>query len=381
MSKIKIAHVITRLDRGGAPQVVEDIFNGLDRNIFECKLIYGNTLNPSEASQKLINSSRDLICVNSLIREINLLNDFAAFIELFSIFKKERFDIVHTHTAKAGFLGRLAAKLAGVRIIVHQPHGHNFYGYFNPLLSWVAVCLEKALALITDRIIVFTKLEREDFVNHGICAANKIAVVHSGIDLLKFKLSNNKKESKLALGIDSEDFVVGVISRLDEIKGVEFFVKAAKQVCEKIKNVTFVIVGDGSLREELEEAVKTTDLIENVIFLGWKEDIISVLQALDLCVLTSLNESVGRALLEAQSMGIPVVATRVGGIPEVVLENKTGILVRPKDSVALKEAIIELLENSQKRVAFSMAAKEFVGDKFSKENMLKEILSVYKDIL
>ncbi|MCX5783387.1 MAG: glycosyltransferase family 4 protein, partial [Elusimicrobia bacterium] len=337
--KIKIAEVITRLDRGGAPEIVEAIFNSLKSFVCERKLITGYTACPDTGAKKLFQDASDIIYIPELKREINLINDLLALIKLYLIFRREKFTIVHTHTAKAGVLGRVAAYLAGVPCIIHQPHGHNFYGYFGILGSKMAIILERFLAGLTDKIIVLTELEKEDFLRLKVCQIEKITVVCNGIVLNKYRLENiDKIAVKRLCGIQPEDNSVGFIGRLEPIKGIEYFISAAKIIAAEIPQVKFLIIGEGELRNNLELRVRRLGLAKKFIFTGWREDIPEILAILDICVLPSLNESLGMILLQAQAAGVPIVATNVGGIPEIVMDGKTAILVPPQDAAKLAAA-------------------------------------------
>ena len=182
MKKIKIAHVITRMDWGGSPDIVRILCQNLPKDIYEPWLITGETKHPSKKTEDFFKQCKDrIICIPALRRDIEPLNDLTTFFKLYVLFLKHRFDIVHTHTAKAGFLGRIAAKLAGVRKVVHTPHGHNFYGYFNPLASKIVVVLEKFADYFTDKIIALTELEKRDLIDYGVSNKEKIVVVKSGL--------------------------------------------------------------------------------------------------------------------------------------------------------------------------------------------------------
>ena len=380
--KIKIAQVITRLDQGGAPEIVGAIFNSLKDPVYERKLITGQTVCPDKEAKKILQNLNESIYIPELKREINPISDLIALAKLFLIFRREKFTIVHTHTAKAGVLARIAAHLAGVPCIIHQPHGHNFYGYFGVWGSKMALILEKFLATLTDRIIVLTESEKKDFLRLKVCCFEKISVVGNGIELNKYCLENvNKGEIKKILGIAGEDKVVGFIGRLEPIKGIEYLITAAKIIVTQISEIKFIITGEGALRKKLESEVKNLGLAKNFIFTGWKEDISPILAILDLCVLPSLNESWGLILLQAQKAGVPIVATTVGGIPEVVLDGKTGILVPPKDSRRFAEAIIYLLKDNPKRLAMAKAAKEWVDTRFSIQEMLGKIHGIYNEFM
>lgn len=383
MDKIKIAEVITRLDRGGAPDIIRIIISHLNPLDYEVKLLSGKTKALSFKTNQLVNNlGPRAVFIPQLRREINPIADTTALFKLYSLFKKEKFNIVHTHTAKAGTLGRMAAKLAGVPIVIHTPHGNNFYGYFGPMMSKTVVIIEKFLSLFTDKIIVLTELEKNDLIKFKIIPSEKIVVINTGLELdlyrhLKVDVMRKKEE----LGIKEDVNLVGMIGRLEAVKGPQYFIQAAKIVADKIPKVKFLIVGDGALKNKIENEGKKLNIFNKCIFTGWREDIPEILSILDILVLPSLNEAVGRILIEAAACATSVVATKVGGVPEIVKDKETGILVPPQNASSLAKAIISLLEDKEKRLKMGLAAKEGIGDKFNASKMAENISGLYMELM
>ena len=380
--KIKIAQVITRLDWSGAPDIVEIICGRLDPAIYDVILIHGLTLHPSAKTESFLKRFGGKIkVIPYLKRDVSLFEDLTALIRLYLIFRSEKFDIVHTHTAKAGFIGRIAARLAGTPAVIHTPHGHDFYGYFGSLGSRFVIILERIAAFFADKIAVLTSIEKMDMLNYHICAAGKIEVIKSGINFPGFeKLGVDivKKKSEFRIGPD--DYVVGMVGRLESIKGFEYFIDSAKIVLNSIPNTKFLIVGGGSLRSSLEERSRRLGIEDSIIFTGWREDVPQIISMLDVLVLASLNEAVGRVLLEAGFAGIPAVATAVGGIPEIVKDGETGILVPPRDPERMAGAVIGLLKDKEKRFAMGRAAKEWIKSNFNEGKMVNDIDNIYKEL-
>lgn len=379
--KIKIAQVITRLDWSGAPDIVEIICSRLDPSVYDITLIYGPTAWPTGKTKEFLErfQGRSII-VPSLKRDINLIDDVASLLRLYIIFSREKFDIVHTHTAKAGFIGRIAAKLAGARLVVHMPHGHDFYGYFGSVGSRFVVILERIAALFADKITVLTETEKRDMLKYHICDSGKIEVVKSGIDFSAFEKKDvDIIKKKDEFNIEPGDIVVGTISRLESIKGLEYFIDSAKMVLGVIPKAKFLIVGEGSLRSSLEDRANRMGIGNRVIFTGWREDVPEIMMILDVLVLTSLNEAVGRVLIEAGMTGKPVIATAVGGVPDIVRNGETGILVSPMDSKGIGRAIIELLNDENKRQTMGRAAREWVKNNFDAKKMTDGLDSIYKE--
>lgn len=381
--KIKIAEVITRLDQGGSPEVVLALLRGLDHERYAVTLISGLTMNMADNLSENIKDKRiKFIYLPSLVRNINPVLDAIAFFKLYGIFKRERFGIVHTHTSKAGALGRLAAKLAGTPVVIYNTHGHVFYGYFNQFFNKLIMYIEKFLANFSDAIITLSKKEKDDFVSLKIAKPDKLRVIYNGIDLDKFAntqvdIKKNKKELDLPLDCP----VVGLISRLEPVKDPLGFIEAAKIICSAIPNSCFLIVGDGFLRSKVEERARQLGIKEKVIFTGFREDIPEILKTLDLVVLCSLNEGLGISLIEAQAAGIPVIATQVGGIPEVVIDGETGILVLPGKPEALAKAVIGLLQDRPRLLRMGRSAQAWVRSRFSIASMLREYSDLYEKLI
>ncbi|MCM8780892.1 MAG: glycosyltransferase family 4 protein [Candidatus Omnitrophica bacterium] len=386
MKRIKIAEVITRLDWGGSPDILRILCQNLATQDYELTLISGLTRFPSLRTKDFLNKFKgNVIFINQLIRNINPIYDLIAFLRLLFLFRRQRFDIVHTHTAKAGVLGRLAAYLAGVPVIIHMPPGHNFYGYFSGVFIWGIVMIERLLSRITDKIITLTELEKMDFIRFKVASKDKIAVIYQGLELEKYADSSvdsvDKDTLKKEFNIAKDEKVVGFVGRLEPIKGIGYLIEAAHFVLEKLPQTKFIITGEGSLHRDLERKIIQGNLRDKILLTGWREDIREILSILDVLVLPSLNEAVGMILIEAQAQGLAPVATRVGGIPEVVQDGKTGILVRPKDAQALAEAIEMLLEDKERRIQMGRQARQWIKERFNVENMVRSISDLYQNLV
>jgi glycosyltransferase involved in cell wall biosynthesis len=380
MTKIKVLHIITRLDKGGSAQNTLFTVIKLNKERF-CAMLMSGLIRDKEILDLLSKEKIDYICIPALIRKISIIKDIMAFFRIYSFIKKIGFDIVHTHTSKAGIIGRWAAKLAGVRIIVHTPHGHIFYGYFGWLKTKLFIFLEKITASITDRIITLTQRGKEEHVKYEIAKENKFVPIYSGIqikDFTGFKIDKIKKKQDLNVSLDVP--VIGTVTRLDPVKGNKYFVDSLIEVTKVFPALKVFIIGEGSESKELKQHVKLLGLCENIIFIGLCPDIRGILSILDIMVLSSLNEGMGRSLLEAQALGIPVITTKVGGIPEIVKDKVTGILVPPGDSKAMAEAIINLLKDKSLREKMGEEAKKWVDERFSIDTMVEKITDLYEKL-
>ena len=383
MIKLKVAQIVTRMDWAGPPDIIRTFCESLDRDRYDIRLITGPTKNPSCSTVKFLEEFRDnVITIPWLIRDVNPVFDILALVSLCRIMARERFDIIHTHTSKAGALGRLAAYLCGSRRTVHMSHGHIFYGYFSPLSSGLVVLIERFLSALTAKFTVFSESEKSDLMKFAVSAPDKVTVVTSGFDLgFKNTGAGNGREKKRQLGFGDSQRMVGMVSRLEPVKGAEYFVSMACKIAETDTGVSFIIVGEGSLRGKLENMVKERGLGGRIMFTGWRDDVLDIISFLDILVQPSLNEAVGRVLIEAQGLGVPVVAAHVGGIPEVVRHGVTGLLVPPGNADELTAATLSLLRNDDMRSEMSARAKEWVDDKFSAKKMVAEIDSVYREVM
>jgi len=377
--RLKIAQVITRMDKGGSSDIVRDLIGRLNGD-YEIKLIYGPTQDPSQKTKDFLNTHRrDTIFLPVLRREINFFYDILAIFMLWRIFQRERFDVVHTHTSKAGFLARLAAKFAGVKLIVYMPHGHVFYGYFGEIKTRLIVNAERFAAHCCDRILVFTNLEKNDFERLKIAPGEKIKVIAPGIDFNELNKFNKSMriETRQALKINDNEIAIGFVSRLEAVKGVEIFLGSALIIAGKNPDVRFVVCGDGALKARVLDAQNA--LGNRLIFLGWRSDNLNIINALDILIQPSLNEAVGRNIIEAQVLSVAVVATKVGGIPEIITDGYTGLLCAP-DASEVANAAQRLIDDSRLRIALVENGRTNALRRFDFARMADGIEEIYRSV-
>jgi glycosyltransferase involved in cell wall biosynthesis len=321
------------------------------------------------------------IPIPDLIRQINPINDFKALCSLVRLIKQKRPDIVHTHSSKAGVLGRLAAKLAGVPKIVHTPHGHVFYGHFHPTAARIFLWIERLLTLITDRMVALTEGEKNDYINLSVCSSHKLLKIHSGVDLKPFfKINGNTSQKKRSLGIDGEGSVIGFVGWLLPIKGPMYLLKAMADVWQSHPDTSLVFVGKGNLYQSLKDEVVKMNAKGRVTFLGWRSDIEEIMPIFDIFVLPSLNEGMGRVIVEAMAAGKPIVASRVGGIPDLVQHNENGILVPPADVPALAQSVNQLLDDPETAERLGSQGNSFCR-RLSLTAMVEKIDQMYSDLI
>jgi len=384
-----VLHLITRMDGGGSARNTFLTAIGHDRKQFRVGLIHGRPVPLTAEEAAVMKADLKLLSqagvrvfeVPALVREVRPILDARATVALWRLLCRERPALVHTHTSKAGVVGRLAAWLARVPVVIHTPHGHIFYGYYGAAASALIRLVERLLAKITDRIVTLTDRGAEEHVRFHIAGMEKFVTIHSGIDLAHFRsVQVDPAVKRKELGLPPDGAIVGTVGRLVPIKGLEWLLKAAPQVLAQFPQACFVIIGDGPLLGELRQMTSKLGIALRVVFLGAREDVPECLAALDLFVLPSLNEGMGRVLLEAMAVGCPVVATRVGGIPDIVADGTTGLLVPPRDDRGLAEAILTLLRDRSRRAAYCEAARRYVDGRFDIETMVHNIERLYDEV-
>ncbi|MFH1613039.1 MAG: glycosyltransferase family 4 protein [bacterium] len=381
--KIKVLQLITRLNVGGPSIHVILLTKDLNKERFESFLISGQE-DLSEGNMLDLLEEKEIkpIIISEIGREINWHDDFISLWKLWKYIKKIKPDIIHTHMAKIGTLGRISGILAGVPIIIHTFHGHTFHSYFSPLKNQLFIFIEKILAFFTTKIIAITKSQKDEILKHGIGNPKKIVMIPLGFDLEKF-LNCDKEKGKFRqeLNFNENDFLIGIIARLVPIKGHSYFLKAASIIAKKYPQAKFLIIGDGKLRPSLEKLAQELGIISQTFFLGFKKDMDKIYADLDLVVISSLNEGSPVSIIEAMAAAKAIVSTNVGGVPDLIKNNETGVLVPSKNPDALAQEIIALLENPDKRKKMGILAKENATYQFSKENLIKNTENLYNELV
>jgi len=377
---VRILHVITRLDRGGSATNTLLTVAGLPPP-FQQSLVFGKTREFPKLYLEL-QGKVEMVEIPELVRNPSPVKDVVAFVKLYRLIKKGRFDLVHTHTSKAGILGRVAARLAGVPRIVHTPHGHIFTGYAGRVLTRFFILLERWAATFTDRIIGLTDREIQDHLTRKIGRPEQFVSIPSGVDLTRFERIERSEAFavKASLGLPPSAFLIGSVGRLEPIKGHRHLLQAFQALAPRFPNLYLAFAGEGELLPELRSSAQRQGLADRVLFLGWRDDIPTLLQTFDLFVFPSLNEGMGRALVEAMAVGLPIVASRVGGIPEVLDEGKAGLLVEAGRASALAQGIEKLLLDPERRIRFGTMARERARA-YSVETMLHKIQALYRQLL
>ena len=382
--KIRVLRVIARLNIGGPALHATLLTERLDPQRYDSLLVAG-TEDPGEGNYLALQgkSLERLQVVPALGREIRGLQDLAAFVRLVRLMRQVRPHVVHTHTAKAGTLGRLAARLTGVPVVVHTYHGHVFRGYFSPVATRLFLAVERWLARRTDRLLTVSQTVRRELLELGVGTPDRLTVVPLGLDLEPFLTVDPSGGNGLRreLGVEPGTPLVGIVARLVPIKAHEVFFAAAAMVSARRPETRFVVVGDGARRVELETMVERLGLARSVRFLGWRGDLPAIYRDVDVVVLTSRNEGSPVSLIEAMAAGRPVVATRVGGVPDLVEHGVNGYLVEPDQPSLVADAVLALLDEPERREALGRAGRKRVYPAFGAERLLRDIDTLYAALL
>ncbi len=377
--RIRVLQMVTNLPVGGAQEHTLITIEKLDRKLFEVSLLCAPDGQWLERAQNI--ADLNLIFVNQLTRNIHLVNDLIAFIKIYQAIKKVKYDIVHTNSSKPGVLGRIAAKLAGVPVIVHTIHGFPFHDFMSPVWRNFLILIERFLSSISDKLITVSTLNLEKALRLRLAERCKFHNIYSGIDFAKFDIKIDPEQKKRELGIPKTEKIVGMVGRLSEQKAPLDLVKAMPEVLRFNDSVRFVMVGDGELREKTITLAKKLRVDSKLMILGFREDVPELLQIFDVFVLSSLWEGLARTLIEAMYVGLAVVATNVEGIPELVKDETTGILVPPKDIAALSKGIIAFLSDEKKAQKLGATARQQITDLFRADRMVHTLETVYKQAL
>jgi glycosyltransferase involved in cell wall biosynthesis len=383
LKKDAIIHIITRLEPGGSTQntIASCEYQSKDYRVI---LIAGAGFKPKEK----LSSNIEFISLPSLSRELCLLKDIKAFKDIYTLISTYKPKIVHTHTSKAGILGRWAAAFYNWKnknprtIIVHTPHGHVFYGYFGTIKTFIFKQIEIFTAKLTDYFIALTEGEKRESISFGIGNIKKWSIIHSGIKFGSNSYLNPKSEFKFT----KDEIIIGTVARLEHVKGVEYFIRAAEDLIKKnlSKKIKFLVVGNGELKEKLIKLSLDKGLEGKIIFTGFREDVYNCMAAMDIYIQPSLNEAMGRTIIQAQYMKLPIIASKVCGIVNLIQEGKTGFLIMPKDYKALANAAEILIEDEAKRYEMGKNAKKFMSEKdytgytqYSEESMNIKLKDLY----
>ena len=378
--RIRILRVITRLNVGGPALHAALLTTRLDPARFETLLVAGREGETEGSMIDLgrIGSDLALRRVASLGREISPIDDVRSFGELLGICREFKPDIVHTHLAKAGAVGRLAARASGVRTVVHTFHGTVFREYFGSLKSKGFLAVERGLARLSTRLIAITPRQRRELIELGLGDERKVIEIPLGLDLGPFLEPLDAFEARARLGLPLDRPVVTLVARLVPVKNIPLFLKMVSLLD---RDVVAAIVGDGEERASAEREAARLGIAERCRFLGWQSDVRAVYAASDVVALTSLNEGSPVSLIEAMAAGRPVVATAVGGVPDVVGDAVSGLLAPSGDAEALARAVMSLVRDPQRRERMGAEARSAAYPRYDVSRLLADVGALYESLV
>ena len=402
----RILYLIARLNIGGPAIQVITLNSSRLGDRYETLLVCGG-LNPGEGDMSYLAVEQGVqpYMIKTIQREISLFGDLRSLWEIRKIIKRFQPQIIHTHTAKAGTLGRVAALTIGIPFLsvrkfrlVHTFHGHVFHSYFNSLKTFAFIQIERILAGCSDKIIVLSKKQKNDICyRYKIADEKKVRIISLGLDLAKFgeiNIRRNKSAQKNVNRSSSRPLRVGLVGRLTPVKNPFMLLQAARCLKDmgKIDCFRFEVVGDGELKDRLIAAAEKLGVRDSVIFRGWQKNMSSVYLKLDAVALTSKNEGTPGAIIEAMASSRPVIASAVGGVPDLIgniIEEKSdgfqiaerGLSVESGDVRALAAALLFIYKNMSSLEPMIKRAKEFVLANYAQDQFLKEISMLYDELL
>ncbi|MDD4878948.1 MAG: glycosyltransferase family 4 protein [Candidatus Omnitrophica bacterium] len=384
--KLKILRIIARLNVGGPAIHTILLTQALNNKDFESILATGR-VGAGEKDMGYLAKEKGVepVIIPELERKISPVKDILALWKIYLIMRRERPDIVHTHTAKAGALGRAAAILAGVPLRIHTFHGHIFESYFDSFSAGAFLFIERFLAIFSKYIVVVSEAQKEEIVNkYKIAKDKKVRVIPLGLELGRLSSIVSRSEKfRGELHVGKDCILIGIIGRLVPVKNHRMFLDACKKLFDAagIPDIKCAIIGDGEERAGLEGYAEKLGIREKIVFVGWKKEMADVYADLDIVALTSLNEGTPVALIEALASGRPVVSTDVGGVKDVVEDGINGYLAASGDAAGFAKCLLGLAQDHKKRGEFGSNGRRKVLQKYSKERLVKDITALYEEAL
>jgi len=383
--RLKVLHLITRLIRGGAQENTLLTVALADRRRYQVHLASG------PEGEWLPRGDEVADCfhlIPSLTSPVAPKRDLAALRDLVQLIRRERFAVVHTHTSKAGLLGRLASWLCGVPVTVHTPHGTVLHDiYLTPRQQALAAWVKRRAARISDAIITVSDSERDGYLGWRIAPTGKFHTIYSGMDYSRFCRAGvpmpaaGRRGLRSSFGLTEDDLVVLLPARYVPEKGHCFFFAAAEQVMEAMPQARIVLAGDGPLASQISDLRAASAFPQRIHLLGFRSDVLELMRAADVVVSASLSEGLPRAVVEALLLERPVVGTDAGGTREVLLDRLTGVLVPCADAGALAEGILYLLRRPHEAARMASAGREHVTPRFEARTMVERIERLYQECL
>jgi len=378
--KPKVFHIITKLELGGAQKVTLMTLELLPRSQYELGLVTGPEGLLVDWANRIPTLTREW---NPwLVRDVQPVKDAIAFVKLWQVFRRERPDIVHTHSAKAGILGRWAAKLAGVRLIFHTAHGFGFNDFQRPVVRNLYIWLERMTSRITTKLFLVSYANAEKAEKCGMTRRGEWVLARDSISVDQFLEPKPRRGRLREWGVPEDKVIVGMVACLKPQKSPEDFVEVAARVLSKTDRAHFVIAGDGELRPSVEDRIRKYGIGRHITLLGWQneQEMPEVYRNLDIVALTSLWEGLPCVFSEAMACELPIVATDVDGAREAVIDGENGYLHQPHDVEGMAESVLKLICDSNLRQAMGNRGKDRVME-FDIRTSVAAVEAVYQQYL
>lgn len=381
MEKKKVVHIITKLTLGGAQENTIFSYYHHDKTRYEIYLLAGPDASfCSKTYLEKLKSEKNVIIIKNMYTSINPIKDLKALVEIYIFLKKKKIDIIHTHSSKAGVLGRIAGRLAGVSAIVHTVHGWSYHDRMAKIKKKIYVFIERICAKFTDKMITVTHLDVEKGLREKIGLRPQYITIRSGIDFNRFNNVNQHKIHEFK-NYYKDKKIIGTISRLSEQKNIFDFIKIARLLTNERTDLHFMIIGDGILRKKIEAYIAKNNMNRYITLLGVRTDINDLLRTFDVFVLTSLWEGLPRVIPEAMYCKVPVVANQVDGIAEIIENGINGFTTKPHNVEDACNKIKLLLDNDEQREKIIENAAKTIYPKYSAYHMIQQIEKTYEEIL
>lgn len=384
--RMNVLHIITRIANGGAEENTLYTVNGLDKERFAVDLAIGGEREEGSLQRIPIDPSVKLHHVPALGRNPDPRREFRALKQIRRIIREGRYQIVHTHGAKAGILGRMAAHREGVACIINGIHGITFADTMNPVMRLVYRTLERRVGRYTTCFVSVGEDIKQKYVAAGIGRPDRYRVIYSGMDLAEFHKAaaldaDARREIRTALGLSEDHVVLGTVSRFEPRKGHRFLVTAAAQLMSEFPALRLLLVGDGPAMNEIEALCRELNIGDRTVFAGFRTDVARMFAAMDVHVLTSLWEGLPRVLVQAAAVGRSSVTFACDGAHEIVEDGVNGFVVAMKDVAALTDRLRLLIQEPSRREAMGIAARNKVDQRWDRREMVTCIENLYEELL
>lgn len=375
MKKNKILHIAQ--SNGGVAEYLKMFFKYSDRNEFEIELLCSQGY---EKEMDIFNDLADKATVINMERNISLFKDLKSIINILKYVRKNRPNLIHAHSTKAGVYARIVAFFYRIPV-VYNSHGWAFTMNVSRKKIKLYVLIEKVLAKITDLIINISDSEQKHAIDYNIAKENRMRVVYNGVDLQRYSLDDYRCSLLNKYEIPQDSFIVGMVGRLTPQKDPITFINIAGKISSVIPNAYFILVGDGELKQQVEDRARELNVRDKLLITGWTDEVEKYISTFDVALLTSKWEGFGLVLAEYMAAGKPIVASDVGGIPNVIINNINGLLNHPGDVDGFTKSILNIKNNSELKKLLLENGKKIVRKKFDVKRVVKEHEQIYSEIL